>query len=256
MSGDACRATLTELLRLYDWRNELGQIERDPNHDKKQMKASLNKYGREKKLAWAAAREALGKPSEDRSCTCHPDDNPPVPCPQKFALTGCQTAVATDGLTNYIMHGCTETECRLCQTPPEMRHWYAEYRHTGIPSFPYPEVVVHKGSSVGASGLDHEFKQKVAEAVARYESLSPVDKALHDSEQRRSWVRGETGRDPGDVLADEVRRLRASAPAISPAICYTPCKAHEGMTFKVTLTAWSVPAVQVCPICDPPKGAA
>jgi hypothetical protein len=59
MSGDACRAALTELLRLYDWRNELGQIERDPNHDKKQMKASLNKYGREKKLAWAAAREAL-----------------------------------------------------------------------------------------------------------------------------------------------------------------------------------------------------
>jgi hypothetical protein len=143
MSGDACRAALTELLRLYDWRNELGQIERDPNHDKKQMKASLNKYGREKKLAWAAAREALAAAS--------------AVSPQPF---------------------------------------------------PYDGVVVHKGSSVGASGLDHEFKQKVAEAVARYESLSPVDKALHDSEQRRSWVRGETGRDPGDVLADEVRRLR------------------------------------------------
>lgn len=28
-----------------------------------------------------------------RPCTCHPDDNPPVPCPQKFALSECKTAV-------------------------------------------------------------------------------------------------------------------------------------------------------------------
>ena len=27
-----------------------------------------------------------------RRCTCHPDDNPPVPCPQKFALTECRLA--------------------------------------------------------------------------------------------------------------------------------------------------------------------
>ena len=27
-------------------------------------------------------------------CTCHPDDNPPVPCPQKFALTECRIAAA------------------------------------------------------------------------------------------------------------------------------------------------------------------
>lgn len=101
------KVALTELLRLYDWRNELGQIERDPNHDKKQMTTWLNKYGREKKRAWAAAREAL-----------------------------------------------------------------------------------------------------------------------------------------------------AAAPAVSPAICYMPCNAHQGMTFKITLSAWSVPAVQVCPICTPPKGAA
>jgi hypothetical protein len=251
---DTCRAALTELLRLYDWRNELGQIERDPDHDKKQMKASLNKYGREKKAAWAAAREALGKTSEDRSCTCHPGDNPPRPCPQKFALTECRAAAATDGLTSYIMGGCTETECRLCQTPPDLRHWHTGYRHTGIPSFPYPEVVVHKGNSVGASGGD--LSEQVRRAVARYEALSPVDKALHDSDQRRSWVRGETGRDPGDVLADEVKRLRDVAPAVSPAVCYTTCKAHEGVPFKITLSAWSVPAVQVCPICNPPKAAA
>ena len=40
-------------------------------------------------------------------------------------------------------------------------------------------------------------------------SLSPVDRALMDDQQRRSWVIGETGRDPGpNVLASEVLRLR------------------------------------------------
>ena len=38
---------------------------------------------------------------------------------------------------------------------------------------------------------------------------APVDRALMIADQRRSFVRGETGRDPGDILADEVRRLRA-----------------------------------------------
>lgn len=41
-------------------------------------------------------------------------------------------------------------------------------------------------------------------------ALSPVEKALHDAERRRSFVRGQLGHDPGpDVLAEEVKRLRA-----------------------------------------------
>lgn len=41
-----------------------------------------------------------------------------------------------------------------------------------------------------------------------YAAMSPVDRALHDTGQRRSLVRS-MGHDPGpDVLADEVRRLR------------------------------------------------
>lgn len=27
-----------------------------------------------------------------RQCTCHPDDKPPVPCAQKYALTHCRAA--------------------------------------------------------------------------------------------------------------------------------------------------------------------
>lgn len=28
------------------------------------------------------------------TCTCHPDDNPPRPCPQKYALSECEAAAA------------------------------------------------------------------------------------------------------------------------------------------------------------------
>lgn len=28
----------------------------------------------------------------DRPCTCHPDDNPPVPCPKQYALSECRAA--------------------------------------------------------------------------------------------------------------------------------------------------------------------
>lgn len=60
------KAALAELLRLYDWRNELGRIERDFNHDKKQMTTWLNKYGREKHAAWDVARTTLdGAPDID-----------------------------------------------------------------------------------------------------------------------------------------------------------------------------------------------
>lgn len=37
----------------------------------------------------------------DRPCTCHPDDNPPVPCPQKFALSECKTAALRKDAERY-----------------------------------------------------------------------------------------------------------------------------------------------------------
>lgn len=30
--------------------------------------------------------------SNMRGCTCHPDDNPPVPCAQRYALSECRAA--------------------------------------------------------------------------------------------------------------------------------------------------------------------
>lgn len=42
--------------------------------------------------------QAAAKSEDRRSCTCHPDDNPPVPCPRKFALTDCRQSAAAFGL--------------------------------------------------------------------------------------------------------------------------------------------------------------
>lgn len=39
-------------------------------------------------------QQFLGPLDRPRACTCHPDDNPPVPCAQKFALTECRAASA------------------------------------------------------------------------------------------------------------------------------------------------------------------
>jgi hypothetical protein len=47
--------------------------------------------------AWTPGmRAAYEKATADnvsvRPCTCHPDDNPPRPCPQKYALADCRAA--------------------------------------------------------------------------------------------------------------------------------------------------------------------
>ena len=38
----------------------------------------------------------------DRSCTCHPDDNPPVPCARKYALTECRKAAAMPDIEKML----------------------------------------------------------------------------------------------------------------------------------------------------------
>ncbi len=37
-------------------------------------------------------RQAIKDDRAQRDCTCHPDDDPPVPCPRKYALSDCREA--------------------------------------------------------------------------------------------------------------------------------------------------------------------
>lgn len=56
---EALEACLTELLRLYDWRNDLGQREKAGNFDSVYLVNALRQYGRLKKVAWVRMRELL-----------------------------------------------------------------------------------------------------------------------------------------------------------------------------------------------------
>lgn len=37
-----------------------------------------------------------------RACTCHPDDNPPVPCAEKYAYSECVAAQRLKNMRNLI----------------------------------------------------------------------------------------------------------------------------------------------------------
>ena len=36
--------------------------------------------------------QAAAAKGEHRPCTCHPNDNPPAPCPRRYALSECREA--------------------------------------------------------------------------------------------------------------------------------------------------------------------
>jgi hypothetical protein len=68
-----------------------------------------------------------------RPCTCHPDDNPPRPCPQKFALTECRAAAAEAAQVEQFSREHWEQDFAAAQADaPEGEHqcgwcgYYAE----------------------------------------------------------------------------------------------------------------------------------
>lgn len=40
--------------------------------------------------------------SDARTCTCHPSDHPPRPCPRKFALTECRVAALAEAVAQLL----------------------------------------------------------------------------------------------------------------------------------------------------------
>lgn len=92
MSAHSYREALKELLRLYDWRFELARMERDGDCPG-QMTTLLNQYGREKKAAWAVARDLLTNAASAGS-TASPvlaleGQQGPLPADAAHVITGC-----------------------------------------------------------------------------------------------------------------------------------------------------------------------
>lgn len=52
-----------------------------------------------------------------------------------------------------------------------------------------------------------ELSELLKRAKAAYEALSPLEKARHDYDQKRSWVRGEMGLEHPDWPSDEIERI-------------------------------------------------
>lgn len=55
--------------------------------------------------------------------------------------------------------------------------------------------------------MSEELTTRIKEAVAAYEALPPIEKARHNYDQRRSWIRGEMGLEYPDMPAAEIERL-------------------------------------------------
>jgi hypothetical protein len=76
--------------------------------------------------------DVASKATDTRTCTCHPDDNPPVPCPRKFALSHCQVAALIAAAAPFAAHGWVDAEleddnCPLVRGsgPITVGHWRA-----------------------------------------------------------------------------------------------------------------------------------
>ncbi len=86
----ALRSVLVELLRLYDWRFELSELERNGDGEGgHRLRRLLHQYGEEKRRAWIAARAAL-------KSTAAPQDggSQPVDCEH-----GTRQEVRTDAFS-------------------------------------------------------------------------------------------------------------------------------------------------------------
>ncbi len=59
--------------------------------------------------------EAASLALVDRPCTCHPDDNPPLPCPRKYALQDCRAAA------EYRYKPKMEPPCGACGGSKRLR---------------------------------------------------------------------------------------------------------------------------------------
>lgn len=74
----------------YGWEVTHAENFVSDHDDPEAAKASAYEHHQRNVLSRISALEPQQEEAVARPCTCHPDDNPPVPCAQRFALTDCQ----------------------------------------------------------------------------------------------------------------------------------------------------------------------
>lgn len=76
----------------------------------RQTLAHTESHSREESGTGSNPAPASPAGTDTRPCTCHPDDNPPVPCPRKYALTECRKAAGTfaDGVEAKLVQTLLE----------------------------------------------------------------------------------------------------------------------------------------------------
>ena len=73
--------------------------------------------------AMAIASQPSSADVERRPCTCHPDDNPPVPCPRMYALQDCRRAAALAAEIESLRARLAEAETLLREIREDARHF-------------------------------------------------------------------------------------------------------------------------------------
>lgn len=61
---------------------------------------------------------------ERRPCTCHPDDNPPVPCPRMYALQDCRRAAALAAEVELLRKRLAEARCVCDEQATDAGLWF------------------------------------------------------------------------------------------------------------------------------------
>ena len=121
-------------------------------------------------------------PSRDlRKCTCHPADNPPVPCARKFAYTECVLAAH---LENTILKFLLSSSCfgrEVCPSRPcACARTIADFlsRAGAEPRHSQPELITSRdrlASRDDASGPNSEFDSRDGSQFAHTSATNTDD---------------------------------------------------------------------------------
>ena len=70
-----------------------------------------------------------------RKCTCHPDDEPPRPCAEKYALTECRTAALADAMWQLLDDMGKGGQSVCLQAKIDARIAYEPFRDKSEPEY-------------------------------------------------------------------------------------------------------------------------